>query len=452
MKSEWLLLIGSVTLTLLLSLAIIRWLAPGLLGLPIDLQMVQTSEKIPSFFKGVFREQDYLSKDFLLKDPLISVRAKPLLREEAGVGPHDILGFRNRNIPNVCDIVAIGDSQTYGNNVMLEDNWPNKMRTALSSKSAVTYSMAVGGWGAVQYLEMFFNAVAFQPRIIIVAFYTGNDPSETYKMAYGHEHWKNLRPVPHIDHAGILKTAFPSPQAEQWPVNFRDGIVTIFTPKLRYISNQDHPAMIAGYDIMAEVAKLISTAAKKINIKTVFTIIPTKELVYWPKIEQEGIEINPDYLKLITAEQTHIEHFVTKLRALDNAHYIDTITGLQQSALAANQLYPMDTNGHPLEKGYMVIGQAIAELIEGLLPDIPSGIFAHEILQDTYNIYLLKEGTAWLFPSLELLKQNGWALEAIPKIDERLLATLPRDKIEHINPARFGPLHTNNTEAMNRLH
>lgn len=452
MKGDWLLLIASVTLTLVLALGIIRWLAPALLGLPIDLQMVQISEKIPPFFKGVFREEDYLSKDFLLKDPLTSVRAKPLLREGAGVGPHDILGFRNRNIPNVSDIVVIGDSQTYGNNVVLEDNWPNKMRKALHSKSPVTYSMAVGGWGAIQYLEMFFNAVSFRPRIIIVAFYTGNDPSESYKMAYSNTRWKNLRPAAHIDNRGIFKIAFPTAPSDQWPVRFGDGIETIFTPKLRYVSNQNHPAMIAGYDIMAKVAKLISTAAKNIGIKTAFTIIPTKELVYWPKIEREGIEINSDYLKLVTAEQSNIERLITKLRSLDNALYIDTITSLQKSALTTDLLYPPNINGHPFEKGYAVIGDTMAKAIEEILPNIPNGIFAHQILKDAYNIYLLKEKKAWLFPSLELAQKNGWSLDVIPKIDERTLATLPRDKIDHINHDRFGPFYVNKTNAIGQLH
>jgi hypothetical protein len=440
MKSDWLLLITSVTLTLILALGTIRWLAPGLLGLPIDLQMVQTGEKVPSFFKGVFREEDYLSKDFLLKDPLTSVRAKPLLPEGGGVGPHDILGFRNRNIPNVSDIVIIGDSQTYGNNVVLENNWPSQFQEELSSKSAVTYTMSVGGWGAVQYLEMFFNAVAFQPRIIIVAFYTGNDPAESYTMAYSHERWKQLRPVPHIDNSGMLKTTFPPPQTDWWPVKFRDGIQTVFTPKLRFISNQNHPAMIAGYDIMAKVAELISSAAKKIGIQTAFTIIPTKELVYLPKIEREGLEINKDYLKLVTAEQRNIERLATQLRSLENAHYIDIVTSLQSTASTAHQVYPPDINGHPLMDGYAAIGRTVAKTISRLLPDLPTGIFAHQIIEDAYNIYLIKEGKAWLFPSMELVRQNGWPLDAISKINDRALATLPRGIIEDINPERFGPL------------
>ena len=131
MKREWVLLLTSVTLTVVLALGLLRWLAPGLLGIPVDLQMVRVSEKLPPFFEGVFRIEDYQSPDFILKDPYTSVRAKPLYPEINGMGPNDILGFRNRQVPNVAEVVVIGDSQTYGNNAILEQNWPSRMADQL---------------------------------------------------------------------------------------------------------------------------------------------------------------------------------------------------------------------------------------------------------------------------------------------------------------------------------
>jgi hypothetical protein len=57
MKKEWLLLSISVLVTLIAALGIIRWMAPGLLGVPVDLQLVQVDEKLPPFYEGAFRRE-----------------------------------------------------------------------------------------------------------------------------------------------------------------------------------------------------------------------------------------------------------------------------------------------------------------------------------------------------------------------------------------------------------
>lgn len=439
MKSDWILLFATASLTLVIAIGLIRWLAPGLLGIPIDLQMVQVSKEMPPFFEGVFRKDDYDSKEFILKDPFTSIRAKPLYPEVAGVGPNDILGFRNRQIPNVADIVIIGDSQTYGNNATLEENWPSQLAKNLNTRPSTVYAMAVGGWGGVQYLDMFFNAAAFQPRVIIVAFYTGNDPIESFLMAYNNDRWKTLRSATKVHSTDTLKSKFPAPQDEWWPVQFNDGISTIFTPKLRLISNVDHPAVNAGYAVMAKVAKTIDRISKDSNIQPVFTIIPTKELAYWPKVKRQDLEMDKDYIELIEAEKNNIDKLSKQFRSLENSRYIDIVNPLQQAALDSTPLYPRNTNGHPTRFGYAVIGKTIAKTIAPLLPDIPQGLFLHRITQDLYNVYLVREDKAWLFPTPRSILANGWQLEHIPEISYRDLIGLPRSIVNTVDPVRFGP-------------
>ena len=36
----------------------------------------------------------------------------------------DQWGFRNREVPETADIVAVGDSHTYGNTARMVDSWP----------------------------------------------------------------------------------------------------------------------------------------------------------------------------------------------------------------------------------------------------------------------------------------------------------------------------------------
>ena len=62
---QWLVLVAAVTVTVSLTLGIIRWQAPQLLGIPVDLQLVQVSKKVAPFFDGVFcvRERRHRADD-----------------------------------------------------------------------------------------------------------------------------------------------------------------------------------------------------------------------------------------------------------------------------------------------------------------------------------------------------------------------------------------------------
>ena len=183
MKKEWILAIVSTGIAAAVVLGLLRLLAPQLLGAPIDMEMVQASEEVPPFFDGVFREADQAAEGFLIPDPFLHRRPKPLLFDDAK-GPTDLLGFRNRAVPSVADVVVIGDSQTWGNNATLELNWPSQLGEALGVKRPVVYGMAVGGWGAVEYLEIFPKALRLRPRVIVVALYAGNDPLDSFTRAF----------------------------------------------------------------------------------------------------------------------------------------------------------------------------------------------------------------------------------------------------------------------------
>ena len=78
---ELLLIVLSAKLTLLLAIGILTWLAPGLLGLPSDMILVHSSKVVAPFYEGVFRRQDLESKEFMLKDPITTIRAKPFYKD-----------------------------------------------------------------------------------------------------------------------------------------------------------------------------------------------------------------------------------------------------------------------------------------------------------------------------------------------------------------------------------
>jgi lysophospholipase L1-like esterase len=329
--------------------------------------MVRVSDQVPPFFDGVFRDEDYESRAFLIPDPYI-LRAKPL-HPDQGVrgGPTDILGFRNRCIPHRTDVIAIGDSQTYGNNARLDNNWPSCLSRALPDTASVVYGMAVGGWGPVQYLEIFPKALRFRPRLVVVAFYTGNDLLDAFLLAYANERWADLRPDPRLTEDDMPEVNYPPPKSEWWSVEFPDGTRTRFTPRLRYSCNQDHPAVRAGLEITGEVARRVGAAAEAAGVRVAFTVLPTKELAFAPRIEADGIVPPPDYQALVRAERDNISYLAGAFSKVPGAVYVDMVKVLQQQLLTETYLYPQSRDGHPLEAGYAVIAAALAERIHDLL-------------------------------------------------------------------------------------
>jgi lysophospholipase L1-like esterase len=431
---------SSVLVTLVLALAVIRWLAPGLLGVSQDLQLVRTREALPPFYDGAFRADDYASPEFQLNDPVTVVRPRPGFSDLGGIGPHDILGFRNRAVPNFATIVVIGDSQTYGNNAPLEEAWPSRLEAHLADKEPLVYSMAAGGWGAVQYLEMFTKATSFAPQLVIVAYYTGNDPRESVRVAYAVERWASLRPTPSLDVSGAPSPAFPPPESEQWPVTFPDGVATIFTPDLRLASNVDHPVVAAGYELMAGAAREMGRLAAGTGIRLLFTIIPTKELVYAEKIRREQLDPPAKYRTLVKRESRLLGQLAATLAAVPQGEYVDLLRPLQEAALQPHALYPASNNGHPNAAGYDLIAKILTVPARKRLPDRPQGLVAMMIGRGQYQTLLVKDSEVWRFHGPEHAAANGWPVANLNGVLPRDLAGLTwRGTVPGVDRDRFGP-------------
>ncbi|MHA1872083.1 MAG: hypothetical protein ACTSXF_14150, partial [Promethearchaeota archaeon] len=127
-----------------------------------------------------------------IPDPILGYRMDPRIKG------WDKNGFHNNFIPDKADIVVIGDSQTQGNNTKNADQaWPQVLGR-IAGKSV--YQMAVGGYGPVQYSYLLDKAFEFDPKIMIIGFYTGNDTLDVIRLVYNNEYWKHLRsPSFHLD-------------------------------------------------------------------------------------------------------------------------------------------------------------------------------------------------------------------------------------------------------------
>jgi len=132
-------------------------------------------------------------------------------RPNPAVPGHDTAGWRNAARPERAAVVALGDSQTYGDEVSREDAWPQRLG-ALGGLA--TYNMALGGYGPVQYWLLADEALALEPDVLLVGFYAGNDLGD----AYGAVHLRGLAPE--------LGAEDPSLRATLTSAESRDGDLT----------------------------------------------------------------------------------------------------------------------------------------------------------------------------------------------------------------------------------
>lgn len=436
--------IGVVAITLVVAIGLIRWFAPQLLGIPVDLQAVRVSKEIPPFFENAFHMEDLESRKFLLLDPYTLVRGKPFYTDFSGLGlgPHDLLGFRNRSVPYIADVIAIGDSQTYGNNTVLAANWPSQLQSLLADRQPVVYSMATGAWGAVQYLNVYTYATAFQPRVVVIAFYSGNDADESVTLAYSNDHWASLRPDTHLNLSDKPRfPGFPVPPSEQWQAHFEGGMHLIFTPSLRLVSNDTAYATVrAGYDIIEKVAQSITQLAGDAGIHVVLTVIPTKELVYAERVHREGIKSSAEYAKLVSLERANIARLAQSFKRLTSSEYVDLVEPLQKAATTNEPLYPPEPDGHPMEAANRVIAAAIAPVIRKHLTPPPRGLVGVANTSNSVIPFLVTAEGLWLFATKELAVSNGWNPDQIRFVLPRDIAALPQlGVIDVVNQEKFGP-------------
>jgi len=109
-------------------------------------------------------------------------------RPNAGYPGHDARGWRNLTVVEQADIVALGDSQTYGVNAKPDQTWPHQL-SQMSGRS--TYQLAFGGYGPAHYLVLLDDALKLQPKVLVAGFYSGNDLMDNYWFTY------NMKPDPY---------------------------------------------------------------------------------------------------------------------------------------------------------------------------------------------------------------------------------------------------------------
>ena len=328
---------------------------------------------------------------------------------------HDSKGFRNPKVPATADVVALGDSQTYGAGVEPEQAWPRQLGPMIRH---TVYSMAYGGYGPVESLILWDEAIALDPKIVIEAFYAGNDLFDAFTIVYNHGQLVELKSAdPQLQEsvreaeesdpiakrvarmyrmeAADPRTAF-SPRAflarrskiygllrrarkavtriltgshDPWERAkafaeahsaytqvFNDGqFRTVFTSEVRFSAlNLKDPRIAEGHKIAFRAIQGMNERAADRKIRFIVVLIPTKELVF----QELWSNPSPAYRNLTDIEVVFWK--ITKDSLERNGiEYVDALPALQDQLAFGVQPYPVSKDGHPNEHGH----RAVANLI-----------------------------------------------------------------------------------------
>jgi lysophospholipase L1-like esterase len=342
----------------------------------------------------VFDPIDFL-KPRRVSDDVLRYRIEP------STGAHDARGFRNKSVPGTAQVVAIGDSHTYGISARASESWPSVLGM-ITGKSV--YNVSLGGYGPAEYLYLMeTEALALHPEIIIAGFYLGNDIKDSFTAVYGVERWKDMRKpelVPFMENgesddegdfsygigdwlAGhsvlyrLVSSSFIGDNLRQARRIKRgerivmlddkeNGIRTGFTPDQR-LKGLDlaRPDIKEGLELSLEFFNRMNELARENNIEFIVLIIPTKESVFARYIEGNKALPSSDRIDYLIENERQADSAVRKYFDEHGIRYVDAVGPLSGSA-GVEQMYPNNFGGHENGNGYRIMAEAVKRYLDNL--------------------------------------------------------------------------------------
>lgn len=346
-----------------------------------------------------------MGRDLLQITPVADERLRHRLEPfDAGT---DEWGFRNTRRPDSAEIVAIGDSWTWGHNTTASASWPTQLGHILGKS---TYNLSLGGYGPLQYLYLMRRyAISLRPKTIVVGLYLGNDVEDAYLLGTGLKYWSEFRgalsptslPLGVPDHPSILgkfgkllsrnvitydliraayRRTLETPNSWLWKKANRDDVF-IFESERDYLSTAfetekqlknydwEKPEFQAGLRILLEALGKMNEEAALAGIAIVVAVFPTKESVYRDALlERPDLAGHPKIESVISTED-HLE--AALIRFFEDRHiaYVLTRESLQ-NALKRERLFPNHWDSHPNDRGYQTIAQTVSGRLMPLVAQV----------------------------------------------------------------------------------
>lgn len=316
----------------------------------------------------------------------------------------DERGFRNNKMEFV-DVVALGDSHTFGFNAAPGDSWPSQLGK-LTGKNV--YNFGMGGYGLLQYHFLLDQAIDLKPDTIILGLYVANDLADVCLMMSRSEYWKTHAKKLGLDvhrcsEKEIQKYLQGTGNAQRFRLarwakeniasvsllyalitdfsdvqkintdNAADAIV-INDENVRTIINHRRialhsramdlhsPDITMGYEFLK---KFLMSARQKTNLHGIrfgVLMIPSKGFVFYRYLKERKHKIPKDYEEMIHREELLRNQIMTYLSGI-NVPVSDAMPEMVRMITTDGELYPKRDDGHPYAKGYAAYARASVLLL-----------------------------------------------------------------------------------------
>jgi hypothetical protein len=343
----------------------------------------------------VLNPADYLSVT-TLRDPVLGMTIAP---NSPGF---DKWGFRNPAVPERVDILALGDSHTFGNTAKMDEAWPSVVQR---QTGLTVYNMGLGGYGPNQYYQLLTTrGLSLHPKRVVLGLYMGDDFENAFSTTYGLDHWAPLRTgrwgkveadiwgdseppgrfkvfrnwlsrnsmvyrlVIHGQGLRALKGSVQTKMATSDPsvttFDSADGTIHEAFRPIRIANglDQERAEVKEGMRLTFHFLDEMNLACQKSGCVFSVVVIPTKETVFAKYLQSEPqLNLKDVVNAVITNEQiatTVLEKFLVDERI----PYTLALPALRERV--TEQLYyrgPADM--HPGPNGYRVIGETVSRFL-----------------------------------------------------------------------------------------
>ena len=320
-------------------------------------------------------------------------------RLDASLGGIDSNGFRNAAVPESADIVAVGDSFTYGVNVDPQYSWPNQLA---AMTNLTVYNFGVSGYDILQYDHLIDEAIKLNPEYIIVGLYISND-LKVCKLLTSLDYWIEWAKKRGYDSGfcyakqekkrrfqltnfeiindAMYETAIGSLTTYVWElvserfslgtegqsvVVRNDSNPTIITSGTLSGHNMNmdltRPEASLGFHIAKDVLIEAKDKLDKKNITLVILFIPSKEITYFDYLEAGDYQLPKAYYDLISRERSLRDKFI-KIFDEHDIDYVDAEPYVTEALSESKKVYLNIGDGHPVRAGYEAYAKAVYENI-----------------------------------------------------------------------------------------
>lgn len=342
----------------------------------------------------ILNPADYLSPS-MVRDKILGWSIEP---NRAGF---DEWGFRNRRVPSSADVVAIGDSMTYGNTATMDDAWPAVLARATGLQ---VYNLGLGGYGPNQYYHLLTTkALKLHPKWVICGLSLNDDFENAFSLTYKLDYWSPLRngqpyevdptiwdPGPPVLAAGARN--WLSSHSMMYRLIFHGPVLAILKEFVRFgeLSRNDDPyttalfveernireafrpqgvaeslnlsnaAIQEGMRITFHLLTEMDRACRQAGCRFLVVILPTKETVF-----SEYLEKNPrlhlyEALNRVISNERLARKQIVEFLDRARIEHVDPLSALRESI--GEGIYARTTRDfHPNRNGYRIIAESVAE-------------------------------------------------------------------------------------------